>query len=334
KQSKGMDSSKQSKGMDSSKQSKGMDSSKQSKGMDSSKQSLKQPKEIDSKSPLIDLNETYGKTISSIQDYFDINQYFKYFRVNSKKSEDFINFSEREYRKFGSNYISTQMNTNLQIESSIFGNSEIGKNYYVKSSNILNGCKIQGNLQNCIIWEDVFVKKNLKECLVISNDENGIIYLDKCDEDDLSDSKSDESDQETFFNNLIDYLQSVYDKMDEKETDMDDVLRQVSLLRISWNASNLDLIEAFGMFLCKTYNPNDLDNIIIKTSCFFPIIHGLTDDPNSQDLLMTSLNDHLKEEDIERKKKFVIRYGFIFLEDGLISRAVIKKYRNLMKKKS
>ena len=120
--------------------------------------------------------------------------------------------------------------------------------------------------------------------------------------------------------------------MDEVETDMDEVLRQVSLLRISWNASNLDLIEAFGMFLCQTYDADDFESIIIKTSCFFPIIHGITDDPNAQDLLLTSLNDHLKEEDIKRKKEFVIRYGFIFLEDGLISRSVIKKYRHLMRK--
>ena len=125
---------------------------------------------------------------------------------------------------------------------------------------------------------------------------------------------------------------SMYEKMDECEIDIDEIFRQVNLLRISWNASNLDLVEAFGMFLCETYNPDDFDSSIIKTACFFPIIHGLTDDTNAQDLLLTSLNAHLKEDNSVRKKEFVIRYGFIFLEDGLITRSVIKKYRHLMKK--
>lgn len=288
--------------------------------------------EPDEDNKLIQLATTYGKSITTIQDYFDINSDFRKLRQSPFSFENYIDFDEKEYKAYGNNYIIQGMNVYGLLDHSILGNSEIRENSSIKSSNICNGCVVDANIQNCILWDDVCVDQNLSECLVISNDENGIIYLDKIEDEEDSDIKSDENAENTFFIDVIEYLQSMYERMDEVEIDIDVVLRHINLLRISWNASNLDLVEAFGMFLCKTYDSNDFENTIIKTSCFFPIIHGLTDDPNAQDLLLTSLNEHLKEEDLKRKKEFVIRYGFIFLEDGLITRSVIKKYRHLMRK--
>lgn len=283
-------------------------------------------------SKLVNLGFTYGKCITSIQDYFEINNDFRQLRESPFSFENCIDFVEKEYQSIGNNYIIEGMRVYGAIDHSVLGNSKIRKNSSIRSSNICNGCVVEADIQNCILWDDVYVEKNLKECLVISNDENGIIYLDELEDEEESLSKSDEESEYTFFTDVVNYLNLMYEKMDEEEIDVDEVLRQVNLLRISWNASYLDLVEAFGVFLAETYNPDDFETSIIKTSCLFPIIHGLTDDPNAQDLLLTSISEHLKEYDPKRRKEIVIRYGFILLEDGLITRSVIKKYRHLMKK--
>lgn len=294
----------------------------------STRQTIESPT---SEENFLNFTTPYSKSIKSIQDYFEINDDFKKLRKSPKLFEKFINIKEKEYITKGNNYVAEGVSFKGSLDQSILGHSEISQKSSVISSNVCNGCRISANLQNCILWDDVDVKKNLKECLVISNNEDGIIYLNNLDEEDESETNSEDSSENTFFNDTIDYLTNCFEEMDNCDIDIEDVLKNVNLLRISWNASNLDLVEAFGVFLCRTYAEDSSENTIIKTSCFFPIINGLTDEPNAQDLLLTSLIEHFDVGDIQKKKEFLIRYWFLFLEGGIITKSVLKKYKNLMK---
>lgn len=281
---------------------------------------------------LMELGTSYGKSITTLRDYFEINTDFRSRRASPFSFEDYINYPEKHYKWLDGNYIIEGVRVDGLLDRSVLGNSKVNANTTVKSSNISNGCVIQANIEDCILWDDVNVDKSLCECLVISNDENGIIYFNQTDEISESEEEDEEEFLASFFTDMVNYLLEIYSDVSNFKTDIDEVLKQVSLLRIVWNASKFDLVEAFGIFLAKTYDHNDIEGSTINASLFFPILIGLVEDSNSQDLLLTSINGHLAETDNKSKKEIVIRYGFLLLEDGLLSRAAIKKYRHLMKK--
>lgn len=282
---------------------------------------------------MMNLGVAYGKSITTLQDYFDINTDFRSRRSSPFSLEDYINYPEKHYTCRDGNYIIDDIQVNCSIDKSVLGKSKVTENTTIKSSNICNGCVIKANvIQDCILWDDVSVSKNLSECLVISNGEDGIIYLNQIDETDESVDENEEEFESTFFTDVVDYLLAMYKDVSNFKMDIDEVLKQVNLLRIVWNASRFDLVEAFGIFLAETYDQNDKEGSTINASLFFPILIGITEDSNSQDLLLTSINAHLIGLDNGGKKEIVSRYGFLLLEDGLVSRAAIKKYRNLIKK--
>ncbi|ELA47356.1 hypothetical protein VCUG_01125 [Vavraia culicis subsp. floridensis] len=282
---------------------------------------------------MMSLGVAYGKSITTLQDYFDINTDFRSRRSSPFSLEDYINYPEKHYTCRDGNYIIDDIQVNCSIDKSVLGKSKVTEYTTIKSSNICNGCVIKANvIQDCILWDDVSVSKNLSECLVISNGEDGIIYLNQIDETDESVDENVEEFESTFFTDVVDYLLAMYKDVSNFRMDIDEVLKQVNLLRIVWNASRFDLVEAFGIFLAETYDQNDKEGSTINASLFFPILIGITEDSNSQDLLLTSINAHLIGLDNGGKKEIVSRYGFLLLEDGLVSRAAIKKYRNLIKK--
>ena len=54
--------------------------------------------------------------------------------------------------------------------------------------------------------------------------------------------------------------------------DLNEVSKQLSLIRIVWNASSNELIEAFSMFSCEKIDFTNLDDNISKASYFFNIL--------------------------------------------------------------
>ncbi|ELQ75304.1 Translation initiation factor 2B, epsilon subunit (eIF-2Bepsilon/GCD6) [Trachipleistophora hominis] len=282
---------------------------------------------------IMSLGVAYGKSITTLQDYFDINTDFRSRRSSPFSLEDYINYPEKHYTCRDGNYIIDDVQVNCSLDKSVLGKSKVTENTMIKSSNICNGCVIKASvIQDCILWDGVSVSKNLSECLVISNDEDGIIYLNQIEETDESEVVDEEECENTFFTDVVNYLLDTYGDISSFKMDVDEVLKQVNLLRIVWNASRFDLVEAFGIFLAEIYDPKDTEGSTINASLFFPILIGITEDTNSQDLLLTSINSHLTGLDNKGKKEIVSRYGFLLLEDGLVSRASIKKYRNLIKK--
>ena len=147
---------------------------------------------------LVNLTIKYGKCITSIQDYFDINKDFREYQESPCQSHQYrtINgvFNECADQK---SYVEGMSMFEISGHS-ILGKSEYKRNSSINACNVSHGCVVDAKIQNCILWDDVCVNENLKECLVISNGKNGIIYLNKLEEEEDTDSKSTEEMENTF----------------------------------------------------------------------------------------------------------------------------------------
>lgn len=274
----------------------------------------------------------YGKSIITLRDYFDMNMDFRLRRFSPFSLEDYIDYPEKHYKYKDGNYMVGDVHVSCFVDKSVLGESEINANITIKSSNICDGCVIKADVQDCILWDGVMVCKNLTDCLVVSNNDDGIIGLDQDDlPSDESEVEGKEVYENSFFTDVVNYLVVACVDMLYLKMSMDEIMKEIGLLRIVWNASRFDLVEAFGIFLAKIYDSENEDDSTLNASLFFPILTGMTDDLNAQDLLLESIDTHLSESDCWVRMDIVTRYGFLLLEDGLISRGSIKKYRNLVK---
>lgn len=154
----------------------------------------------------------YGKSINTLQDYFEINTDFRTRRFSPFSFENYIDYKEKQYKCMDGNYIKEYVKIDCYMDKSILGKSEINANTIIKSSNVCNGCVVKTDIQYCIIWDDVNVSKNLNGCLVISNDENGIICLNRIEETDQSEDEVEEECEDTCFTDIGNYLLDIYKK--------------------------------------------------------------------------------------------------------------------------
>jgi translation initiation factor eIF-2B subunit epsilon len=141
----------------------------------------------------------------------------------------------------------------------------------VKTSVVGNKCKIKGNIKGCIVWDDVCVCTDLLDCVVFSSDDNGVAEINVVEKSEESGNEEEVAKDVTFFKDILDYLNSIVKSTEKTRVNMEEISRQVSLLRIVWNASDLDLVEAFSIFLVNMINPDDVDGSTIGVSVYFSL---------------------------------------------------------------
>ncbi|KMV65221.1 translation initiation factor 2B subunitepsilon [Encephalitozoon cuniculi EcunIII-L] len=279
-------------------------------------------------------NGFYSKEIITLYDYFKFNE-----DVREGKAVDLLRFKCRNSGDLR-NFVQVESNFFFDIPEVEFhepiSNTVIGcdlrfkMDYFIKNSVVGHGCFIGGNIDRCIIWDDVSVEEDFIDHIVFS--EGRVIHYNHLEEETDEDEEEDKPKRGTsFFDDVVLYLLSVVGREDLDKVDMDDVVKQITLLRIVRNASDLDLIEAFSMFLVEMIDLNDIDGSTIKSSMFFSVLDGHMEETEKQEMLMDLIIQGLGECPQAAKKDVVFKYGYLLVEDGIISRSVFKRYNSVLK---
>ncbi|ADM12391.1 translation initiation factor eIF-2B subunit epsilon [Encephalitozoon intestinalis ATCC 50506] len=280
-------------------------------------------------------NRFYSREIVTLYDYFKFNE-----DVREGKAVDLLRFKCHNSGDFRS-FVQVESNFFFDIPDVEFhepiSNTVIGcdlkfkMNHFIKNSVVGHGCFIGGNIDRCIIWDDISVKEDFMDHIVFS--EGRVIHYNYL-EDEAEEAVFEEKEPRrgtSFFDDVVLYLLSVVEREDLDRVDMDDVVKQITLLRIVRNASSLDLIEAFSMFLVEMIDFNDIDGSTIKASMFFSILDGHMREIEKQEMLMDLIIQGLGECPPDIKMNVVFKYGYLLVEDGIISRSVFKRYNSILK---
>ncbi|ELA42738.1 uncharacterized protein VICG_00053 [Vittaforma corneae ATCC 50505] len=240
---------------------------------------------------------------------------FDYFRIN----DDVLKMSSSVFRLPQTpNYVKGHVKKLHRIENSVIGE---------KSS-------VEGSLRNCIVWENCHIVNDLDDFIIITNGRMFNVFHLECEARiDSPETNSQEQfhKKETFFDDFNDYLNSLIDSSDLDELKFDDVFKQISLLRIIWNASRQEVIEAFAFFFIESIDFEDLENSVSKASWFFGILPEFVQTMDDQELLMECIHWNLHEVEFGLKTQIFFNYAFLLVEAGIIEKAVVKQFNKMHK---
>lgn len=208
----------------------------------------------------------------------------------------------------------------------------------ISNSFVGDCCSIDGNIQNCIIWDNCKITGDHSGRIVFSDN----IMFDVChleldsynsNSSEMQEESSDEEENEnqSFFSNVNSLLHEHVTTARFYDNDMVDVYKQVSLLRIVWNASQVEVIEAFGFFFVDMLDLDNLEDSLSKASVFFGIIANYITDKQDEECLMETIYNNVYEMDPELKVQILFNYGFLFVQDKIIDKSVVKKYNKMYK---
>lgn len=266
----------------------------------------------------------YSREIVTLYDYFRFNEDVRGGRaINLLGLKHHNSESLKDFVQVESNFFFEAPDAEQQkpISNTVIGcDLRLEKQSSIRDSVVGHGCLIEGNISRCIIWDDVSVQEDFMDHIVFSKGRVHYNHLEIEIEEECEARK-----ETSFFEDVSSYLWSVAGQEDTCEMDMDDIVKQISLLRIVWNASELDLIEAFSMFLVEMVDVNDVEGSTINASLFFPVLYGHTNDSEEQETLMDLLVQGFEEASQDVRKDVVSRYGYLLVEDGLISRSTFKR---------
>ncbi|WUR04153.1 translation initiation factor eIF-2B subunit epsilon (EIF2B5) [Vairimorpha necatrix] len=261
----------------------------------------------------------YSREILTLFDYYRFNE------DNIKlQIEDISQFSQNiNLLKSDNNYF-FESPEGFSIENVVLGyNNKLEDDFYIKDSSVGNRCVISGNIKKCIIWDDISITEDLEENIVFGTGHKfDVHYLEievDIEEPDIK--------KNNFFEDINDYLNDL-----DINSDIDNMLRQISLIKIVWNASNLDFIEAFVIFLINLIDEEDMEMSTINASVFFPLLQGNINSTEDQEELLLIMYNLTLDQDIEYRKQVLFRFGYLFIEDGIINKNVLKKYTKMIKK--
>lgn len=272
----------------------------------------------------------YSREIVTLYDYFKFNE-----DVRGGKAVDLLKFKHnnseilRNFVQVQGNFFFGAPDVELHepISNTVIGHDlKFKRKYSIKDSVVGHGCLIEGNIDRCIIWDDLNVRQDFMDHIVFSD--GGVVHYNHLEVE--AEEQYEPKKETSFFDDVLSYLWSVVGE-DLYEIDINDVTKQISLLRIVWNASELDLIEAFSMFLVEMIDSNDVEGSMINASMFFPVLYGRTKGKEEQETLMELLVQGLSDSSYDVRRELVLRYGYLLFEDGLVSRSTLKKYSSKLK---
>lgn len=249
---------------------------------------------------------------------FEINTLFDYYKMNSDVAKKtFSIFKLQKQPDF--------------IKGNIKHEKEISNSFVGESSSI------EGNLKNCIVWENCHVCGDYEGYILCNNGKTyNFCYLESFTP--LSAGEEDEFNpenikNETFFNDFNSYLNSCIYSPKFSNLDLNDVFQQISLLRIVWNASKTEVVEAFSYFFIDSIDFSYLEDSISKCSIFFGILAEFIKTKDDQEFLMSVIYDHLIEHELTDgvRAQIFFSFAYLFVENSIIDKSVVKKYNKMHK---
>lgn len=211
-------------------------------------------------------------------------------------------------------------------KSTVIYNSIVGE----KSS-------IEGNLRNCIVWDNCHVSDDYDGYILFTNGKMfNSFHLESNPVSEPPPKEQlgpDNLKNDTFFGDFSAYLNSCIYHPKFYDLDLNDVFKQISLLRIVWNASKTEVIEAFASFFVETVDLGSLEDSISRASIFFGVLAEFVKTMDDQNRLMECMYDSLDDTDIAHatRAQVFFNYAFLFVENGIIAKSVVKKYNKMHK---
>lgn len=211
----------------------------------------------------------------------------------------------------------------------------VKKSTVVYNSIVGEKSSIEGNIRNCIVWDNCHVCDDYDGYILFTDGKMFNSFHLESDppsepspEDYLG---ADKLKSDTFFGDFNAYLNSCIYHPKFYDLDLNDVFKQISLLRIVWNASKTEVIEAFASFFVDTVDPSNLEDSISRASVFFGVLAEFVKTTDDQSFLMECMYDCLSDTDISAgmKAQVFFNYAFLFVESGIIGKSVVKKYNKM-----
>lgn len=213
----------------------------------------------------------------------------------------------------------------------------VKKSTVVYNSIVGEKSSIEGNLRNCIVWDNCHVSDDYDGYILFTDGKmfNSFhLESDPVSEPSLGDHlDADKLKNDTFFGDFSVYLNSCIYHPKFYDLDLNDVFKQISLLRIVWNASKTEVVEAFASFFIDTVDLNNLEDSISRASIFFGILVEFVKTMDDQVFLMECMYDCLGDMDVTHgmKAQVFFNYAFLFVENGIIDKSVVRKYNKMHK---
>lgn len=249
----------------------------------------------------------YSREIITLLDYFKINN-------------DVLKMSSKVFR---------------MPQAPDFVKGDVKKVHNIENSVIGEKSSVEGKLKNCIVWENCHIVDDFDDFIIITNGKMyNMFHLEMdavIEEKEEMESEVQMEKKETFFDDFTDYLMSVSKILDPNDINPNGVFKQISLLRIVWNASKQEVIEAFAFFFIESLDIDNLENSISKACAFFPVLVEFIQMIEDQELLLECMHWNLHEVEFGLKTQIFFNYAFLMVEAGIIDKLVVKKYNKMYK---
>ena len=212
--------------------------------------------------------------------------------------------------------------------STQFIKSGIHNGYKIENSVLGDDIHIGGDILDCIVWENCTVNKDCNNLILFSNNVHlNVFHLEA--ENEIEEVVGDEETKpegESFFDDVNSFLHSRVTTAKVYDSDMQSVHKQVSLLRIIWNATHEEVIESFAYFLIDSVDESDLEESLSRASLFFDVFAVYITSCEDQELFVNSLYDNSSSLSSKIKASIFFNYGYLLVQSGVVKKSVVKKY--------
>lgn len=248
----------------------------------------------------------YSREIITLSDYFMINN-------------DVLKLSSSVFRLPQTpDYVKGDVKKMHKIENSVVGEKSF----------------VNAGLKNCVVWENCHVSSDLNDSIIVTNNSVFKIFhleLNVDVEEDKTPVEHQDK-KETFFDDFTDYLTSIVEVPGEIVIDYEEVFKEISLIRIVWNASHHEVIEAFAFFFVEITDAQDLEGSISKATEFFGILAEFVQTMDDQELLMECLHWNLSDvTDYGLKTNIFFNFALLLVEHSIIEKSVVKQFNKMHK---
>lgn len=282
-------------------------------------------------------NGTLCKIIQNVNDFYQVNYYFKdYNHLRNELLDMDLLYDEYlcEYQKFETNLMAVRNANSKKLARGFctnIKNSVVGSNVGIEKGRVILNCiidhgtVIENNLVNSISFNDYMMQKDSEKYFIYYKNNLVFDYIPEIfieitpeDSEEIDTSKIN-----TFHSEILAYLADVTDDVLSKSIDISMVKKQVNLIAIIWKANSRDLIDVFTIFISEFINQNDLDQSTIYVSMFFPIIEGSLNEPQAQENFIRTVYKGLNIKNKRLRKEAFIRIGYAMMDDGLIEKDIL-----------
>lgn len=194
---------------------------------------------------------------------------------------------------------------------------------------------IEANLNNCIVWENCTVKEDGNDLIFFEDGKSFTAFHLEVEPAVLSSDNETvmKPTNDTFFDDFLDFMVSSMRNSKIYDVNLNSILKQINLLRIVWNASRDELIEAFALFFSEKLDLDSLEESISRISIFFGILAEFIISEQDEIFLMSCIYENLRDLGINDtvRAQIFFSFAFLFVESNIVEKPIVKKYNKMHK---